>query len=249
MSWRPSDVGKKCKTTSGKRGTVKWVGEGKFAPGTWIGIELNTPDGKHDGEVKGHRYFKCKSKHGVMLKPSQVKKIATKAKPGTKPTAKSGTKARTKKTSATGLKTTKKPASVRKKAGFSTAVTKAKRNAAAKRGTTGTRTPIRKKSTPKKKPKGASALAAKRKALAAAKRGKKSGDKKTPKTPRKSADRGKREADANELLRQKIIASFSILFFLQQVIKILNVQSLCLIDYHANNDSEKVKAAFNFLFY
>ena len=40
MSWTPADVGKKCKTSSGKRGTVRWVGEGDFAPGTWVGVEL-----------------------------------------------------------------------------------------------------------------------------------------------------------------------------------------------------------------
>ena len=40
MSWTAADVGKKCKTTTGKRGTVKFVGEGAFAPGQWIGVEL-----------------------------------------------------------------------------------------------------------------------------------------------------------------------------------------------------------------
>ena len=35
--------------------------------------------GKHDGEVKGKRYFKCKPKHGVMLKPEQVTKLASKS--------------------------------------------------------------------------------------------------------------------------------------------------------------------------
>ena len=28
--------------------------------------------GKHDGFVKGQRYFKCKARHGVMIPPSSV---------------------------------------------------------------------------------------------------------------------------------------------------------------------------------
>jgi hypothetical protein len=55
-----------------KMGTVKYVGETKFSDGIWIGVALDGPQGKHDGSVGGHRYFKCKAKHGSFVRPDKV---------------------------------------------------------------------------------------------------------------------------------------------------------------------------------
>ena len=40
-------------------GTVRFVGEAAFAPGEWLGLELDRQVGKNNGSVKGRTYFKC----------------------------------------------------------------------------------------------------------------------------------------------------------------------------------------------
>ena len=57
----------------GKVGLVKFVGETKFAPGPWIGVELTTEDGKNDGSVKGVKYFEAKPGFGVFCRPGGIK--------------------------------------------------------------------------------------------------------------------------------------------------------------------------------
>eukprot|EP00439_Symbiodinium_sp_Y106_P073765 s689_g13.t6 len=51
-------------------GTVKFVGTTQFAAGPWIGVELDTPDGKNDGTIQGERYFDCKAGHGIFARPA-----------------------------------------------------------------------------------------------------------------------------------------------------------------------------------
>jgi hypothetical protein len=43
-----------------------------FTAGYWVGIELATPVGKHDGVVKGKRYFSCPPNCGIFAKESMV---------------------------------------------------------------------------------------------------------------------------------------------------------------------------------
>eukprot|EP00730_Choanoeca_flexa_P016335 TRINITY_DN7689_c0_g1_i3.p1 TRINITY_DN7689_c0_g1~~TRINITY_DN7689_c0_g1_i3.p1 ORF type:complete len:236 (+),score=25.63 TRINITY_DN7689_c0_g1_i3:96-803(+) len=62
----------KMKTGGTQRGTVRYSGETAFAKGSWIGVELDEPFGKHDGEVKGQRYFQCQPKYGGFFKPSAI---------------------------------------------------------------------------------------------------------------------------------------------------------------------------------
>merc|ERR1712060_802383 len=50
------------KLISGRVGTVVFKGTVNFAKGIWYGIELDTPDGRHDGTVKQRRYFQTKKK-------------------------------------------------------------------------------------------------------------------------------------------------------------------------------------------
>ncbi|KAG8695388.1 hypothetical protein FRC09_009176 [Ceratobasidium sp. 395] len=58
------------------RGIVRFVGTASFAPGKWVGVELNAPNGKNDGTVKDVTYFTCPPNHGVFVRPSQVKLIS-----------------------------------------------------------------------------------------------------------------------------------------------------------------------------
>ncbi|KAA1088021.1 hypothetical protein PGTUg99_019784 [Puccinia graminis f. sp. tritici] len=59
-------------STKAGSGHVAFVGITEFAPGTWVGIILDQPNGKNDGSVDGKRYFSCRSQSGVFVRPSQV---------------------------------------------------------------------------------------------------------------------------------------------------------------------------------
>ncbi|BFZ56982.1 hypothetical protein PYCC9005_004032 [Savitreella phatthalungensis] len=64
-------VGALCEI-NGVRGVVRFIGETRFAPGKWVGVELDTATGKNDGEVQGERYFSCPPEHGVFVRPIKV---------------------------------------------------------------------------------------------------------------------------------------------------------------------------------
>ncbi|KAF3772444.1 Tubulin-folding cofactor B, partial [Nymphaea thermarum] len=68
-------VGDRCQVEPGeKRGVVKFVGRAEtLPPGFWIGVQYDEPLGKHDGIVKGKRYFDCPPLHGAMVRPDKVK--------------------------------------------------------------------------------------------------------------------------------------------------------------------------------
>ncbi|XP_034427432.1 kinesin-like protein KIF13B isoform X2 [Hippoglossus hippoglossus] len=55
-----------------KAGTVRYMGMTQFAEGVWVGVELDTPVGKNDGSVGGHRYFHCKPGYGVLVRPDRL---------------------------------------------------------------------------------------------------------------------------------------------------------------------------------
>lgn len=50
-----------------------YIGPTDFKEGTWIGVELDTADGKHDGTVNGTRYFECRPGHGLFVRPEAVR--------------------------------------------------------------------------------------------------------------------------------------------------------------------------------
>ncbi|KAL7119041.1 hypothetical protein ACP275_02G038300 [Erythranthe tilingii] len=68
-------VGERCQVEPGeKRGVVKFVGRAEtLAPGFWVGIQYDEPLGKHDGMVKGKRYFDCPPLCGGIVRPDKVK--------------------------------------------------------------------------------------------------------------------------------------------------------------------------------
>ncbi|PWZ03635.1 hypothetical protein BCV70DRAFT_197834 [Testicularia cyperi] len=57
-------------------GEVLFVGQTSFAPGVWVGIELDVQNGKNNGSVQGKRYFECEDGFGVFVRPSQVHVLA-----------------------------------------------------------------------------------------------------------------------------------------------------------------------------
>ena len=68
-------IGDRVRVQRCKSGTVKYVGETEFSTGLWIGVELDGPDGKHDGEVRDKRYFECRPRCGLFLRPAHVAKL------------------------------------------------------------------------------------------------------------------------------------------------------------------------------
>lgn len=56
----------------GDLGLVRYAGETHFAPGVWIGVELEEPNGKNDGSVESDRYFQCPEKHGLFVRESAL---------------------------------------------------------------------------------------------------------------------------------------------------------------------------------
>ncbi|OMJ08421.1 Dynactin [Smittium culicis] len=56
-----------------KQGVIRFIGDTKFAAGTWVGVELSDSTGKNDGSVQGVRYFDVPKNHGLFVRPSQLK--------------------------------------------------------------------------------------------------------------------------------------------------------------------------------
>mgnify|MGYP002476713552 CR=1 FL=1 len=52
-----------------EEGIVRFMGPAAFAPGDWVGVELLSKRGKHNGTVKGKRYFSCAPDHGIFTRP------------------------------------------------------------------------------------------------------------------------------------------------------------------------------------
>lgn len=71
----PPAVGAKV-SWNGKPGTVKYVGSARFAPGEWVGVELDAAEGMHNGSVMGVTYFECSEKCGIFAPAAQLQVLA-----------------------------------------------------------------------------------------------------------------------------------------------------------------------------
>ena len=67
-------VGNRVSTANGM-GSVRFVGTTAFAPGKWIGVELDNPTGKNNGSVQGKVYFSCRDGYGVFVRPAGAKLV------------------------------------------------------------------------------------------------------------------------------------------------------------------------------
>jgi len=56
-----------------RRGTIRFAGPTQFAPGVWVGVELDEPVGKNDGSVQGVRYFTTRMRYGTFIRPAHVR--------------------------------------------------------------------------------------------------------------------------------------------------------------------------------
>lgn len=77
-------VGQIIELTDGRRAVVRFVGLTHFAPGDWIGIELEDDSGKNDGAVQGERYFDCAPARGMFVRPTTINIIQ---QPASRPAA------------------------------------------------------------------------------------------------------------------------------------------------------------------
>ncbi|WEW57289.1 hypothetical protein PRK78_002754 [Emydomyces testavorans] len=65
-------VGQTISLPDRRHAVIRFVGTTHFAPGEWIGIELEEPTGKNDGAVQGERYFDCEQNYGMFIRPTAV---------------------------------------------------------------------------------------------------------------------------------------------------------------------------------
>lgn len=78
-------VGQTIELNDGRKAVVRFLGSTAFAPGEWVGVELDEGTGKNDGSVKGDRYFECEPNHGMFLRAAGVSRIVS--RPSTRPSS------------------------------------------------------------------------------------------------------------------------------------------------------------------
>lgn len=65
-----------------KKGILLYFGTVHFAPGYFCGVQLDEPEGKHDGCLDGKRYYSCMPNHGVFAPVSKVEFLSVPTSPG-----------------------------------------------------------------------------------------------------------------------------------------------------------------------
>lgn len=59
------DLHKRVVIAGVKKGVLKYFGRTHFQEGIWCGVQLDEPEGKHNGQVHGVQYFECDYDRGV----------------------------------------------------------------------------------------------------------------------------------------------------------------------------------------
>ncbi|XP_030761561.1 dynactin subunit 1 isoform X2 [Sitophilus oryzae] len=67
--------------SKGVQGVIAFIGKTNFASGKWIGLILDEPKGKNDGNVQGVQYFKCDENHGMFVREPQIQPLDDDGKP------------------------------------------------------------------------------------------------------------------------------------------------------------------------
>ncbi|KAK4235939.1 dynein associated protein-domain-containing protein [Achaetomium macrosporum] len=68
-------IGQKIHMKDNRTATIRFLGQTSFAPGDWVGIELDDDSGKNDGSVQGERYFECQMGRGMFVRPSNFRVV------------------------------------------------------------------------------------------------------------------------------------------------------------------------------
>jgi len=65
-------IGHRYVLRDGRIGVIRFNGCTRFAPGTWVGFELDDDEGESDGSVYDVRYFQCGAKYGTFVTKAQI---------------------------------------------------------------------------------------------------------------------------------------------------------------------------------
>lgn len=85
--------GQVIRLADGRNAVVRFVGDTLFAPGVWVGVELDDGSGKNDGSVQGERYFDCDMGNGMFVRPTAVTVVSQPPAPKQKAAAAATTSA------------------------------------------------------------------------------------------------------------------------------------------------------------
>ena len=57
-----------------RRGTISYIGDVPEIPGTgpWVGVRLDEPVGKNDGNANGKKYFDCPPNSGLFVRTDRI---------------------------------------------------------------------------------------------------------------------------------------------------------------------------------
>ncbi|GMS95596.1 hypothetical protein PENTCL1PPCAC_17771, partial [Pristionchus entomophagus] len=75
------EKGQRVETEKNGKGKVAFVGPTQFSDGEWIGVILDEPKGKNNGNVQGVEYFSCEQNYGLFIRPAQLKLESARGKP------------------------------------------------------------------------------------------------------------------------------------------------------------------------